>query len=114
MDGPQPYVVEGSARAFQRDLYFYWSTVRANPLSLTREGRLYKRDLRLINAALLQQQEIGSKNEFDVPRLIFMRQLLTNLGLLKHVGSTIQATICEAPPRTRGPCLRVVAAGAPS
>jgi hypothetical protein len=88
--------VEGSARAFQRDLYFYWSTVRANPLSLTREGRLYKRDLQLINAALLQQQEIGPKNEFDVPRLIFMRQILTNLGLLKHVGSTIQATECPA------------------
>jgi hypothetical protein len=84
--------VEGSARAFQRDIYFYWSAVRANPLSLTREGRLYKRDLRLINAALLQQQEIGPKNELDVPRLIFMRRLLTNLGLLIHVGSAIQAT----------------------
>jgi len=84
--------VEGSARAFQRDIYFYWSTVRANPLSLTREGRLYKRDLRLINAALLQQQEIGQKTEFDVPRLIFMRRLLTDLGMLTHAGSTIRAT----------------------
>jgi hypothetical protein len=92
VDRSQPYVVEGSARAFQRDIYFYWSTVRANPLSLTKEGRLYQRDLRLINAALLQQQEIGQKTEFDAPRLIFMRQLLTNLGLLVHVGSTIQAT----------------------
>jgi uncharacterized protein (UPF0147 family) len=83
--------VESSARAFQRDIFFYWSTVRANPLSLTKEGRLYQRDLRLINAALLDQQEVGHKSEFDVPRLIFMRRLLTNLGLLQQVGSTIEA-----------------------
>jgi hypothetical protein len=87
----QPHVVESSARAFQRDLYFYWSTVRANPLSLTQEGRLYKRDLKLVNAALLQQVEIGNKNELDFARLLFLRLLLTDLGLLQCEGSTLRA-----------------------
>jgi hypothetical protein len=87
----QPHVVESSARAFQRDLYFYWSTVRANPLSLTKEGRLYKRDLRLVNSALLHQVEIDQQNEPDLPRLLFLRLLLTDLGLLRRTESTIRA-----------------------
>ena len=87
----QPHVVESSARAFQRDLYFYWSTVRANPLSLTQEGRLYKRDLKLVNAALLQPIEIGNKNELDFARLLFLRLLLTDLDLLQREGSTLRA-----------------------
>ena len=85
------HIVESSARAFQRDLYFYWSTVRANPLSLTRENRLYKRDLKLVNAALLHQAEIGPLNEPDLPRLLFLRLLLTDLGLLRKTGTAIQA-----------------------
>jgi hypothetical protein len=91
LDRHLPYVVESSARAFQRDLYFYWSTVRANPLSLTKEGRLYKRDLKLINGALLHQVEIDRENEPDIPRLLFLRLLLTDIGLLRRVGTTIQA-----------------------
>jgi len=96
------HVHEGSARAFQRDLYFYWSTVRANPLSLTQQERLYRRDLRLVNDALLQPLELGSRDEPDVPRLLFLRLLLTDLGLLKVDSSRseqpTQVRASELPP----------------
>ena len=85
------HVIDSSARAFQRDLYFYWSTVRANPLSLTREGRLYKRDVKLVNAALLNQVDIGQKNEPELSRLLFLRLLLTDLGLLRNTGAAMRA-----------------------
>ena len=75
-------VQESSARAFQRDVYFYWSTAHSTPLSLTKNERLYKRDLRLVNDALQQPEEIRYQDEPDYPRLIFLRMLLTDLGLL--------------------------------
>jgi hypothetical protein len=90
------HVAESSARAFQRDIYLYWSTARASPLSLTKEGRLYKKDLRLINNALLQPQDLKGKDEVDHPRLIFLRLLLTGLGLLEREDQTVRAV--ERPP----------------
>jgi len=85
----QIQVKAGSARAFQRDLYFYWSAAHTSPLQLTKEGRLYQRDLRLVNEALTFPAEIGSHDETGVPRLLFTRLLLTDLGLLRaHDGST--------------------------
>jgi hypothetical protein len=83
------HIQEGSARAFQRDLYFYWSTAHTTPLSLTKDARLYKRDLRLVNDALLNPETISSRDEPDYPRLIFLRLLLTDLGLLRREGSTV-------------------------
>ena len=62
-DTPLPQLLESSARAFQRDIYFYWSTARARTLSLTKDRRLYQRDLRLVNDALLEQQELGNKKK---------------------------------------------------
>jgi hypothetical protein len=88
---PTPQIVQSSARAFQRDLYLYWSTVRATPLSLTKEGRLYKRDLKVVNAALLHQVEIDQKNEPELPRLLFLRLLLTDMGLLRKHKDSIRA-----------------------
>jgi hypothetical protein len=84
-------IQEYSARTFQRDIYLYWSTVRTEPLNLTNEQRLYKKDLNRINAALQKQEELGYKNEPDLPRLIFMRRLMTSLGILKQKGKTIHA-----------------------
>jgi hypothetical protein len=83
------HTTEGSARAFQRDIYFYWSTAHTTPLSLTKEGRLYKRDLRLVNSALLQPEDIAQKDEPDYPRLIFMRLLLTDLGVLRRDANVV-------------------------
>jgi hypothetical protein len=84
-------VDESSARAFQRDLYFYWSTARTNPLTLTKQERLYKRDLQLVNEALLHPQDLGNKDEPDHPRLIFLRLLLTGLEMLEQDGNLIKA-----------------------
>ena len=84
-------VVEGSAREFQRDLYFYWSTVRSTPLAMTKAGRLYKKALQTVNGALLHPQDIKGKSELDLPRLLFMRKLLGELGLLQVKDSTLFA-----------------------
>ena len=81
---------ESSAREFQRDLYFYWSTAHTTPLSLTKEARLYRRDLRLINEALLQPEDIQTKDEPDLSRLFFLRMLLTDIGILKRSQQTVQ------------------------
>jgi hypothetical protein len=87
---------ESSAREFQRDLYFYWSTAHTTPLSLTKEDRLYRRDLRLINDALLQPEDIQNRDEPDIPRLIFLRLLLTDIGLLERRRQTVQGV--DQPP----------------
>ena len=84
-------IEENSARAFQRDIYLYWSTVRAEPLSLTNDLRLYKKDLKRVNAALQRPEELGYKDEPDLPRLIFMRRLMISIGILKQSGKTVEA-----------------------
>jgi hypothetical protein len=86
----QIQVQEGSARAFQRDLYFYWSAAHTTPLSLTKEGRLYQRDLRLVNEALSFPAELDSRDELQVPRLLFLRLLLSDLGLLRTGESSVR------------------------
>lgn len=83
-------IQEGSARAFQRDLYLYWSAVRAEPPRLTTQGRLYKKDLARLNAAL-QKPEETVLDETDMPRLIFMRRLMTDLGILRERDRQIEA-----------------------
>lgn len=117
----QPFVDRSSARAFQRDVFFYWSAARDQPLSLTKQDRLYRKDLRRVNAALLQSEPLeGSedavwsgvneaaaafrgprsgrgppapaKDEPDFPRLLFLRLLMTELGLLTRRKRTIEAT----------------------
>lgn len=85
----QLVVRESSARAFQRDLYFYWSTTHTTPLSLTKEDRLYRRDLRLVNSALLTPEEIEGKDEPDCPRLLFLRLLLSAMGIVKESKRTL-------------------------
>jgi len=81
----------GSARAFQRDLYLYWSATRAEPLNLTNDLRLYKKDLKRVNAALQHPQDLGHQTEQNIPRLIFIRRLITSIGLLKQQGKSVSA-----------------------
>ncbi|MBI5563322.1 MAG: helicase-associated domain-containing protein [Chloroflexi bacterium] len=76
-------VQESSARAFQRDLYLYWSFVRARPVTLTAKGEIQKRTLVELNNALLVHDEIPKGvGEQQLPRLRFMRGLLQALDLL--------------------------------
>ena len=58
VDYGQRTAQEGSARTFQRDLYLYWSFVRARPVTLTAKGEVQKRTLVEINNALLIHDEI--------------------------------------------------------
>jgi hypothetical protein len=98
-------VRESSARAFQRDLYFYWSTAHTTPLSLTKEDRLYRRDLRLVNNALLNPEDIEGKDEPDCPRLLFLRLLLSEMGVVQESKRTLNGTnhpsFLEQPPEER-------------
>lgn len=112
----QPFVAPSSARAFQRDLFFYWSAVRARPVTLTKQERLYRKDTRRVNAALLYPEPIEgagisawtlgasglygdrgadsdhpAKDETDVPRLLFLRLLMVDLGLLVRSQQTLHA-----------------------
>ncbi len=101
----QLVVRESSARAFQRDLYFYWSTAHTTPLALTKEDRLYRRDLRLVNSALLNPEEIEDKDEPDCPRLLFLRRLLSVMGVIKENKRTLTGInhppFLEQPPEER-------------
>ena len=68
--------------------------------------RLYKRDLKTVNAALLRQVEIGNRTEPELPRLLFLRLLLTDMGLLQSSDYSIRAV--EQPPfLERSPAERI-------
>ncbi len=87
-------VQEGSARAFQRDLYLYWSFVRGQPLSLTAKDEPHKSLLKEVNATLLVRAELGKgEGEVDHPRLRFVRLLLDALGLSRiHADNRVAVT----------------------
>lgn len=82
-------IQEGSARAFQRDLYLYWSAIRTEPAKLTTQSRLYKKDLSRLNNAL-QKPEDRVLDEPDMPRLVFMRRLMIELGILQERDRQIE------------------------
>lgn len=85
-------VTESSARAFQRDLYLYWSFVRRQPLLLTAKGEPRKAQLKEVAGTLLVRVEFGKgEGELDYPRLRFVRLLLGRLKLLATQGDTVSA-----------------------
>lgn len=95
-------------RSFQRTLYLYWSTVSAarEGLPLVSSGMLARSALRQITDALdpaISPDQIHS--ETDVPRLLFTRLLLQELGLLRARNSTLHsapaADFFALPPRER-------------
>ena len=93
--GNLPAPMEASSTdAAQRDLFIYWSCVRAQPSPLTQAGLLQRRTLRTINEQLLapDPSAVNASVETDAPRLYFMRLLLQDLGLLAiehgHLHST--------------------------
>jgi len=68
----------------QRDLFIYWSHVRAQQVPLTQVGLVQKRVLRTISEQLLSPDHFvaNAADETKSPRLYFMRLLLQELGLL--------------------------------
>jgi hypothetical protein len=72
-------------QAFQRTLYLYWSLVAATRggLSLVNNGMLSRTSLRSIVEHIdVQDKNEQSRLESDYPRLLFVRLLLLQLGLL--------------------------------
>ncbi len=85
-------VQESSARVFQRDLFLYWSYVYRNQPDLIAKGLLAKRHLTAVNETLLQRETIGTgQGEADFPRLMFLRAMLTQLGLVELLNGTLHA-----------------------
>ena len=91
--------VGDAVRAFQRTLYLYWSMVATmrEGLGLVHNGLLSRAALRHVT------EHMGNKihgepvrSESDVPRLLFIRQLMMKLGLLQERRSTIYAAPTEA------------------
>lgn len=88
---------EGSARAFQRELYLYWGYVRDNSPSVTAKNELNKKALREVNALLLTRHELQSgETENDHPRLRFLRELLAALGLCKLLADRTLAITAQS------------------
>ena len=87
---------DSSARAFQRDLYLYWSSVRSHPVALTAKGEVQKRALVDLNSALLTHDELPKGvGELQLPRLRFMRGLLHALNLLTIAGPSAEVCATE-------------------
>ncbi len=92
-----------SARSLQRTLYLYWSFVASlrdsngqRGLPLVQSGLLSRSALRQIVEVLhpkLRMEQVRA--ETDVPHLLFIRQLLMALGLLREQGGVL----CTAPAR---------------
>lgn len=91
--------VGDTVRAFQRILYLYWSmaTATREGLGLVHNGLLSRSALRHVTEAMgnkIHAEQVRS--ESDVPRLLFIRQLLMKLGLLQERRGTIYAAPAEA------------------
>ncbi len=78
----------------QRELFIYWSCLRAQPAPLTQAGLVQKRVLRSINQQLLTPDLSleSAPRESDVPRLHFIRLLLQELGLLIQEHAELRTT----------------------
>lgn len=93
---PPGQLQESSARVFQRDLYIYWSYVDRNRPELIAKGLLAKRHLTAVNETLLQRETIGTGlGEADFPRLLFLRLMLTQLGLIQTKELVLESRPAE-------------------
>lgn len=84
-------IQQTSPHSLLRDLYLYWNYVRHNPITLLKTHLVGKRDLKQINPLLLQPDEAlaTAKREDHMPRLFFLRQLLTALQLCKQTHQSL-------------------------
>ena len=99
-------ISESSARSFQRDLYLYWSYLDQTPGELTAKNLLMKRHLTAINNTLLVKETIQTgQGENDFGRLVFLRALLEQMGLVIvkdfHVNTAPAADFFALEPQER-------------
>lgn len=89
-----------NARALQRTLYLYWSLVASmrDGLPLVNNGLLARSALRhMVEHMPIQgQKDQVVRTESDFPFLIFIRLLLTKLGLLQERNGTLYVAPAEA------------------
>ena len=91
-------VLPGDPTLFLRDLYLYWDFVRRRPIKLLNAGYVGKRDLKALNAVLLQPDQglSNAKNETETPKLHLLRLLLENLNLLEVQRFTLRPSNSDA------------------
>ncbi len=91
-------VLPGSPTLFLRDLYLYWDFTRRRPVKLLNSGYVGKRDLKAVNAVLLQPdpQLPNAQNETNTPKLHLLRLLLQMLSLLEVQGITLRPANTDA------------------
>ncbi|HET9920230.1 MAG TPA: helicase-associated domain-containing protein [Ktedonobacteraceae bacterium] len=97
-EGEEIAVGEG-IRALQRTLYLYWSLVASmrDGLSLLNSNLLSRPALRQVIDQLQPKSSLEQiRSETDVPRLLFIRLLLMELGLLRVQQGTVRAAPAEA------------------
>lgn len=87
-------------RQLQRALYLYWSLVatQREGLSLISTGQLSRAALRLVLEQMGYTRVPGESQrvESDIPRLLFIRLLLTKLGLLQERQGAVFAAPIDA------------------
>jgi hypothetical protein len=87
---PPPQVKPGDAGAFQRDLYLYWSYLRDNTVTVTKQGLVSKTHLKRINAELTRSESLDDvRDENSAGRLRFLRALLMNCQLVRLEGTML-------------------------
>jgi hypothetical protein len=86
-----PQIRSADAAAFQRDMYLYWSYLRDNDTQLTARGLMSKPNLKKVNAALSQQEDLDAlRDENDAGRLRFLRGVLSACGLISLQGGLLK------------------------
>ncbi len=87
---PPSQVIPGDAGALQRDLYLYWSYLRDNAVTVTKQGLVSKTHLKRINATLTRSEVLDDvRDESYAGRLRFLRVLLMNCQLVRLEGTTL-------------------------
>ncbi|HTI14382.1 MAG TPA: helicase-associated domain-containing protein [Dictyobacter sp.] len=87
--------IDDAILSFQRDLYLYWSLVDAqnNGLSMVNNGLLARSSLHLVLEQFVDKARYERNEqiriEIDIPRLLFVRLLLMQLGLLHARSNAI-------------------------
>jgi len=83
-------VAESSAADFQRDVYLYWDLARREPVSLTKRGLVSKRQLRRIVDLMRVPESLDQvRDESDLGRTRFLRQVVTAAGLFREAGEVL-------------------------
>ena len=98
LEAEQQGEISEGVRAFQRALYLYWSHVAAQRegLQILNSGLLSRTALRQMVELLGPKGRIEQiRTEQDTPRLLFMRLMLMQLGLLQERKGAIHAVSAD-------------------